>query len=398
MKRIDNSLSSTPIPIAFVIHSMRVGGAERSVARLVNALDHERFQPLVICLTCSGPAADWIESSNVPVIEIKKSKRTDLFAVLRLARLLRAHQVKLIHSYNWGTLVESTLARRCARVAVHVHAERGTVLGQLEFRGLRLKVRGMLAGWAMRRCDAVVTNSRSVALRINERCGYPAECVRVIPNGVEAIPLPDPAHSSKMRFSLKIDESATILGSVGRLAPVKGFEIAIKAIADLCSAGGNYHLVLVGDGPEKASLQALAIARNVAKRVHLVGFQEQVANWLCIMDIYLNTSHSEGMSQSLVEAMSASRPVIATNVGDSSFVIGVNSEFGVLIEAGNVAELVRTIKKLSNPEVRKHFAYLAQQRHTDEFSINAMAAQYQLLYESALLHHSRISTEQTGLR
>lgn len=372
------------ITIAFVIHSMQTGGAERSVARLINALDHTQFSPILICLTHSGPAADWIRSPEVPVFEIhKRDAACDRRALRRLTGLLIENRVDIVHSYNWGTLLESAIARRAAAIKAHVHAERGSVLGRPTMTGLRMWGRGLLAGWVMRHCNAVVTNATSVAKRIEQRCGFPADRVHVIPNGVEVDEaVISSAENARLRGELEIDASAIIIGSVGRLVNVKGFDLAIRSLASLRNAGGDFHLFLVGDGPEKNPLRALATALGISKQVHFAGHQRDVGRWLRLMDIYVNTSHSEGMSQSLVEALAAGCPLVATDVGDSAHVVGHDLQCGRLIPAGDVAALTAAIREVSSFECRSQMGQACVIRHRQRFSSATMAQEYEALYRS----------------
>ncbi len=209
--------------LAFVIHSMNLGGAERSIARLINALDHAKYRPIVICLSHTGPAAGWINSPEVPVMEMGRHGPFDRRAIRRLTRLLLDQKVDIIHSFNWGTLMEASLARRKARVAAHVHAERGTVLGGVKMRGIKMRLRAVCAAWAMKRCDAIVTNANSVAKRIEQRCGFAASKVHVIPNGVEPQSQPmSEQERDRRRGELGIPQNALVIGSVGRLSEVKG--------------------------------------------------------------------------------------------------------------------------------------------------------------------------------
>src|SRR5690242_12707653 len=100
--------------VALVVHTFEIGGIERHVARLASRLDRQKFRPLIICLARTGKAAQWIETDDVPVIELHKQPRNDLRVVFRLARTLRDERIDVVHSHNWGTLLETTLARRWA--------------------------------------------------------------------------------------------------------------------------------------------------------------------------------------------------------------------------------------------------------------------------------------------
>ena len=384
--------------LAYVIHSMNVGGAERSIARLVNALDPNRFRSIIICLTHSGPAADWIKSSEVPVIEINKnSSAFDRNALHRFAKTLISHNVDIVHSHNWGTLIESTLACRMAGRPAHIHAERGTVLGRVEIQGFRMRLRGLFARWAMNRCDAIVTNAKSVAVKVQQRCGYPASKVHVIPNGIDS-------HQTTMskqdriarKMQLGAGPKSLIVGSVGRLVPVKGFDLAVRAISQLVNTGLDCHLLLVGEGPLEQSLASLAKQLGLRHRVHLLGHQAETAQWYELMDVYINTSHSEGMSQSLVEAMAAGCPIIATDVGDSAVVVGQDHLSGQLIEAGNTDQLADAISRYSSDKLRCSLSKYAVERHAKEFSSSKMAQRYTDLYQVVLAQRKKAVKEATA--
>ncbi len=102
----------TPITVAFVIHTFDIGGIERSISRLVNNLEPEMFRVLIVCLARSGRAAQWINRSGVEIVEMHKRPRHDPLIFGRLARLLNENRADIVHSHNWGTLVETTVARR----------------------------------------------------------------------------------------------------------------------------------------------------------------------------------------------------------------------------------------------------------------------------------------------
>lgn len=370
------------ITVAFVIHSMRPGGAERSIARLINALDQQRFAPLLICLTQSGSAADWITAPNIPVIELhKRDAALDRKAIQRLRGTLVAHRIDILHSYNWGALLETTLARHRSGVAAHVHAERGSVLGRAEMKGMRMWLRGQIAGWAMRRCDVVVTNAHSVAQRIEDRCGYPVGRVQVIPNGVETpFPKLTPDAIALKRKRLGISADSIVIGSIGRLVSVKGFDTAVKALASLVCSGREFHLLLVGDGPERSAIGEFATSLGIESRVHLVGHQNDATQWLSLIDIYVNTSRSEGMSQALVEALAAGLPIVATDVGDSAEVIGQDSQCGHLIPVGDIEALSRSVLDLVTPARRSELGRNGVRRHNQYFSCEVMTHRYETLY------------------
>ena len=372
------------INIAYLVHSLQAGGIERSVTRIVNRLDRTRFSPIIICLEKSGPAEQWLEA-EVPVLEIGKSPGNDIWAVRRLAKCLRNNKVDLLQSHNWGTLLEAVVACMISRTAFHVHAERGTVLGRVESGGLRHWLRARTMAFALSRVDKVISNSHAVASRVQQRCGYRAEQIAIIPNGVPEICLYDrDVIRHQMRAKLGLAPDSVLIGSVGRLEGVKGFANAVRAFADLLGSRPEVHLVLVGEGSERKNLEMLIHDLGVSSNVHLVGRQQNVDHWLTSMDIYVNSSLSEGMSQSIVEAMAAGLPIVATDVGDTAQVLGsADRRAGICVPAAETSALTKALLQLAaDPKLRELFGDKSKQRHQCEYSEEILTKNYQNLYLS----------------
>ena len=302
------------IRIAFIVHGMQQGGIERSVTRIINGLDRSRFDPIVVCLDHSGPSSGWLPE-DVSVIEVKKRSGNDLASIGRLASVLREHEIDLVQSHNWGTLIETVLARKLARIPAHIHAERGTVLGQGANGVWKYRFRAIAMRFALMTVNRVMSNAHAVAERVESGCGYPSSKIAIIPNGVPGGSRVGRNKSRrKVRQMLGIPDNAMLIGSVGRLHKVKGFDILIKAMVNVPD---SVNLMIVGEGDQRTLLKDIAEQANVCNRVHFVGHQDEVAPWLLAMDGYVNSSRSEGMSQSIVEAMSIGLPIVATDVGDA---------------------------------------------------------------------------------
>ncbi len=377
-----------PVGVAYVVHTFHAGGIERCVAHLSNHLDRRRFQPLVVCPNRSGTATEWLEQDDVEIVEIRKKPSNDLGAVRRLARVLRERKIDIVHSHNWGTLVETSIARRWAGVPVHVHSERGTVLDAVEFGGIRHRLRAIAMRWALNRADAVISNAASVAHRVQDRCGFPADRIHLIPNGVLVPPVDDRVQARRqVREELNIPAAAFVVGSIGRLVSVKNFSMAIYSVARLCVPRLNgakeqgTHLILVGDGPERDDLTICARSEGIADRVHFVGHREDIGNWLAAMDIYVNTSHSEGMSQSILEAMAAGLPQVVTDVGDSATLVGGESPCGRVVSPGSVPEMTAVMAELlEDPIQRESLRSNALARHQSHYEFFRMIQNYERFY------------------
>ena len=355
-----------------------MGGLERCIARLANGLDRNKFQPYIICLGSNGTAAEWITVGDVD---------NDLRVIRSLATVLREKQIDIVHSHNWGTLVETSLARQWAGTPVHVHAERGMELEALQASKWKRWLRGRAMRWALQRSNYVIAVAEAVRKHVIERCGKLNCPVHVIPNGVDTPPIdPNGPTVDDIRRLYKIPTDALIVGSVGRLVPVKDFGLAIAAIARLVHEKHDVHLLLVGDGPERLSLEKKATSENISNHVHFAGQRNDVGNWLTAMDIYVNCSLNEGMSQSVLEAMAVGLPLVVTDVGDNAALAGNEFPSSCVVPPSNTELLSEAMRYfLADPSKRQECSSLAISRHADSFSLSQMMDKYESLYEGLMM-------------
>ena len=376
-----NLLDFNMFRIAFVVHTFQAGGLERCVARISSCLDRARFQPMIICLDRSGNAENWLEADDVPIFELHRRPGNDPRLVARLARLLRNERVDIVHSHNWGSLLETVFARYLSGTPFHVHAERGLELAEMQARVWRRRARDCVGRTARARADAVVAVSREIRDKIISS-GVASRRVHLIPNGIDPLPVQDLIGArARIRNRLGVIKSTILVCCVGRFVPVKDFATVIQAIVVLAQAGQDVHLVLVGDGPEHDALQAQVRSTGFAERIHLVGEQADVGAWLAAVDIYVNASLYEGMSQAVLEAMAAGLPLVVTDVGENAVLAGGNSPCGRVIPTNDVNALASALGELTaDRALRMHFGERARRRQRDEFSQAKMVRRYEELY------------------
>lgn len=380
---LDDPLSANRTRVAYLAHSFRAGGIERCIVNLVNNLDRERFDPLIICLTESGDSANCVV--DTPIFEIGKKRGWDNKAIGELARVLKSQKVSVLHSHNWGTLIEGSLARGRAGVPVHLHTEHGQGLHE-NIRGPKRLLRKWASAWAFRRLSTLSACAKCVAPLIEARSGFPANQILYLPNGV---PNPlgrfDGVDRSHFRATLGISDRAVVIGSTGRLVPVKGFELAIEATAKLACHAREIHLVLVGDGESRPDLKDLAESLGIGNRVHFVGYQNDVGPWLKMFDLFLNTSKSEAMSLSVLEAMAVGLPIVAGDVGDNRDMVLGHEMCGRILESRDVSSLAESIiAVVSDSALAKQYGENARRVYEQHFSIRAMVNLHDEVYHCLL--------------
>jgi glycosyltransferase involved in cell wall biosynthesis len=376
--------------VGLVVHTFDKGGLERGVANLANHLDRSLFEPVIICLNRSGTAAEWLERSDVRFVELHKRPGNDWRLVRSLRRTLRDENLGVVHSRNWGTLLETVLARRAVPRVAHVHAEEGTLFGGSSARGLRRWMNARLMNWALSRCSAVVAVAERVRERVSATARFPASRIEVIPNGVPVPEVQDrQAARLRLRVQLGIPDEAFVLGSVGRLVAVKNFGLAIKVIDQLRKRGVDARLVLVGDGPERSSLEAFSRELGVSHLVYFAGEHREVGAWLAALDLYVNTSASEGMSQSLLEAMGFGLPAVVTDVGDSARLVGGEAGCGLVVSPGDDQTFADAVERfVRNAPLREACGSAALQRHGAMYSVQKMVDRFQALYLRLSAHQT----------
>ncbi|MGN6546648.1 MAG: glycosyltransferase [Aureliella sp.] len=380
------------IHIGLVVQSMHVGGLERCVTRLANGLDRDRFQLSVICLDRTGPAADWIKNPDVSVVELRRKQGNSAALVGQLADRLKQLRIDIVHSHNWGTLLESHLAVRWARRGaarpagriLHVHAERGTVLGPPSRNSWHKRARALVMRWIVARADATMCNAYSIADKIRDITKLRNHPITVIPNGLD---VPYSAEALEQmrcaqRAQLGLGPSDILIGSIGRIVPVKNFALALSSFARVNPGGDSkLHFLLVGDGPGRTELEQLASDLGVASRVHFPGEQGDVWPYYAALDLYLNTSHSEGMSQSILEAMAAGLPVLASDVGDSKRLIRGAEPCGDVVPSPTTDSFSAQLQAiLSDREQLRRYAANSQAVYRANYTLEAMLKSFESFY------------------
>jgi len=186
--------------------------------------------------------------------------------------------------------------------------------------------------------------------------------------------------------SLGIPHEAPVVGSVGRLEPVKRFDLLLSAFARVMrrmrDAGGpDPHLVLVGDGSDRARLEDLARRLGVSERIALSGWQLDVSRYYALFDVFVLCSDSEGMPIGLLEAMASGLPAVATDVGAVAEVLTGELRDQVVAPGDSESLADKILQLLSSSERRTRIGELCRQRAASEYSLDATLRAYRELYE-----------------
>jgi glycosyltransferase involved in cell wall biosynthesis len=205
----------------------------------------------------------------------------------------------------------------------------------------------------------------------------------VIPNGIETAAFARTGDRARLRAEWGVRDDQIVIGSIGRLEPVKGFDVMLEAFARLRQAAapaGTARLVIAGDGSQREALEAQASRLGISEHVQLLGWRDDVHDLHAAFDLFTLSSRSEGMSISLLEAMSAGLCPVVTDVGGNAEVLGPELQ-GLLAGREEPALLARAWEQvLSDPRQRAARASAAQARARSQFDVSLMVSRYEALY------------------
>ena len=261
---------------------------------------------------------------NVPVDSLSRQPGFRPALALELARVMKERQIDVVHCHHYSPYVYGLLATvRHPRVRL-VFTEHGRLSDAAPSRKRRI-VNPLLARWPARLYAVSADLKRHMVAE-----GFPARRLNVIYNGIDAGERPKAAQRQAARQSLGVPQDAFVVGTVGRLDPVKNLPALLRAHAALVAEQPAARLVIVGDGPERGALEAEVQRLGLGATVMLTGYRSDVRAIMPAFDVYANTSTYEGVSLTILEAMAAALPVVATRVGGNPEVV-VDHETGRLV-------------------------------------------------------------------
>jgi sugar transferase (PEP-CTERM/EpsH1 system associated) len=362
--------------VAQVIPSLQVGGLQKIVVRLVDHFQ-SRMDHLVVTPSGDGPLRTRF-STGVPVRPLADPRRSGKWNAVRMARLFRAYRPDVVHTRNW-TCLDAIIGARLAGVPVVIHGEHGREASDPEgSNAFRRRVRRLLAPLV----TEFVTVSRDLARWLASDVGIPPAKITQIYNGVDTEAF-SPGDRHEAREGLGLPHDPIVMGTVGRLDPVKDHRGLIEAFHRLASRRDT-RLLIVGDGPCRPELERLTNQLGLRGRVHLLGERDDINVMLRALDVFILPSLGEGISNAILEAMATGLPVVATRVGGNPELVD-DGVTGFLVPSGSTNSLTAALLRyLDDPGLMRHHGDAGRTRTLNEFSLSRMFAAYDALYARVL--------------
>lgn len=373
-----------------IFSRLNIGGPSLHVIHLSSGLVDFGFETRLVVGTTDpheGDLHDLAQTRGVNVAVLPELGRAirplnDLRALLRLYRLMRRERPAIVHTHTAKAGVLGRIAARIAGVPVVVHTYHGHVLSgyfnplaSLFFRGIERALAPAT--------DLILTVSESVKDDLVRLGVAPAGRVRVLPLGLDLQPLSGSLPRGSLRNEAQWGNDTRVVGIVGRLVPIKDLDTFIEAAAILASGAGDTRFAVVGDGEERIRLEARAKS-ILGDRIHFFGWRKDTAAVFGDLDLVVNTSLNEGTPVALIEALAASRPVVATSVGGTPDLLD-GGRFGALVPARSPAVMARAIQEaLDSPQTSHRMAAAGQARVLKSYSLARLLDDAATLYRGLL--------------
>lgn len=369
-----------PIDIAYMIDVLDtdMAGTENQLIKMINGLDRKHFRVRLVCLS-DHP---WLRANASSLacasktFEIRKFKRISTYLdFLRLVGWLRRDRPDIVHTFFPVSNIVGVLAARMAGVKTVVSSRRDY--------GEWMRPSYLAATKFVNRfASAIVANSSAVGELTRRKEAVSNGKVRVILNGLDLTPFVHLTRNRDLQHELSIPNDAKIIGLVANFRPMKNHHTFFRAAREILTARPDAYFLLVGDGQLLGQSRQLAEELGLLDHCRFAGRRQDVLPLISIMDVGVNCSEMEGLSNAVMEYMAAGVPCVVSRSGGNPDLI-THGVHGYTFELDDVGALARwTLELLANSDRGKALAAAAREKIEREMSLQAMLANYEALYAS----------------
>jgi glycosyltransferase involved in cell wall biosynthesis len=359
--------------VLHVVQNLHQGGLERLVIDLVDAVDHRRFESHVLVVQYLGHLGQALDPSVLH--QAPPLSRASLLWPRALPARIREIAPDVVHSHS-GVWYKAARAARAAGVPRIIHTDHGRHHPDpWTYR--------MMDGLGSRFTDTVVAVSDGVAAALASGIVHDPDRIVTVINGIDTGRFSPGRPTGSLRRTLGIAEDAFVVGTIGRIEPVKAYDVLLKAFAQFVerAGGDDVALIIAGNGSQRTALEAMSRELGVDGHVRFLGWHDDVETLLANLDVFTLSSRSEGTSLSLLEAMSAGVCPVVTDVGGNGAVLGEGLRHR-LVPPERPDALAVALEHARADDVRRRAdAEAGVTRVRRHYSVQAMANAYEELYD-----------------
>lgn len=363
------------------------GGMKEHLVSLLKNMDRQKYR---IYLACPWDPAfnQEVAHLEVTIVNVDLAGEfkplADLKASWQMVKYLRQFKIDILHIHSSKAGLVGRLAAIVARTPAVVFTVHNFILYDYMSK-TKKKIFATVEALLARCTDQIIAVSRALAKGLVEDEGIPDDKIAAIYNGIDLEPFDAPIHKAKVLEALGLDPQKPVVGTVARLAPQKGIKYLLAAAQIVQAQLPQVQFLIVGDGPLLSELQSQQ-AKLGLTGVVFAGYLDDIAPVMKALDIFVLPSVTEGLGLTILEAMAAEKPVIATAVGGIPEV--VTEETGILVPAADVAELGRAlIRLLQDAGLQADMGAQGKQRVREQFSLDYMLTETEKVYEQVLVQN-----------
>jgi glycosyltransferase involved in cell wall biosynthesis len=358
------------LKIALIIATLDRAGAEKQLVLLAQRLDRQRFEPRVFALTRGGPYESELAAAGVPVTVLGKVFKYDFRVIWKLRDLLRDWGADVAYTWMFTANAFGRAAAIRAGVPVIVAGEQDT--------GAKPALHHAIDRYLSRRSDAIVANSEGVR-EYGLKHGWPTDKIRLIHAGIDLAEIDQ--RPTLLAPLPEVPAGHSLVLTACRLTPQKGILHLMWAIGLLRHAEAKVHLWIAGDGPERARLEWEVDRMKVEGYVTFLGQRQDVPAVLQRADMFILPSFHEGMSNAVLEAMLAGKPVIVSDVAGMRELVG-GGRYGRIVEPGYPKSIAAGIfQMMKYAEESARMAREGQAHVRQAFSADRFVQAHEELFE-----------------
>jgi len=360
--------------VVHLTYDMRIGGTETVIKNIVEGLDPERFETEVLCIEPElGPFGQQLQEKGFTITNLHWVGGFDLKLIGKVRSYIKENRVDVLHCHQYTPWVYGCIAALLTDVKV-IFTEHGRFYPDVSS-WKRKYINPVLLKFT----DQVTAISKATKQALVDYEFLPQRRIEVVYNGIAPL-IKDKKAIADLRQEYSLPEDAKIVGTVARLDPIKNQTMMIKAFANARESISNLYLLIVGDGEERNTLEALVEQLNIRDYVIFTGYVAKPVNHIALMDAFLLSSLSEGTSMTLLEAMSLGKPCVVTDAGGNAEVVKHNCS-GLVSPNNDLDGFSQNLIKTFSAESQT-FGVNALTRFESEFSCKKMNDSYIKLYDA----------------